>query len=136
MTENKKRRIWSLVGGGIALAVFIAFGISGGETVYGIVNGIMGFTFVSCLILKNTFLPDMVGEIMSWGFVQRPGLIFTLDLDGIIWLLSVKLLFFVLGIFLALLAGAFAIFIGAFVSVVVYPFAIIKNFKGGKINEL
>jgi hypothetical protein len=135
MTENKKRRIWSFVVGGIALAVFIAFGISGGETVYGIVTGIMGFTFVSCLILKNTFLPDLVGEIMSWGFVQMPGLIFTLDLDGIIWLLSVKLLFFVLGILLALFAGAAAILIGAVVSIFVYPFSIVKNFKGGQINE-
>ena len=71
----------------------------------------------------------MVLEIFSWGFVRMPGLIFTLDLDGIIWLLTVKLLFWVLGILLALLAGTLALILGAVISVFVYPYAIIKNFR-------
>ena len=72
----------------------------------------------------------MVAEIFSWGFVRMPGLIFTLDLDGIIWLLTVKLLFWLLGILLALLCGVLAVALGSVVSFVVYPFALYKAYCG------
>ena len=72
----------------------------------------------------------MLLEIFSWGFVKMPGLIFTLDLDGIIWLLTVKLLFWILGIILAILCGMLAIGLGLLVSLVVYPFALRKNILG------
>jgi hypothetical protein len=71
----------------------------------------------------------MVLEVFSWGFVKMPGLIFTLDLDGIIWLLTVKLIFWILGFILAALCGVLAIGLGLVVSLFVYPFAIIKNIK-------
>ena len=73
---------------------------------------------------------EMVAEIFSWGFVRMPGLIFTLDLDGIIWLLTVKLLFWLLGILLALLCGVLAVALGSVVSFVVYPFALYKAYCG------
>lgn len=94
-----------------------------------LVVGVLLSTFASCIILNNNFIPDMMMEIISWGFVRMPGVIFTLDLDGIIWLLTVKLLFWVLGILLALLATALAVFVGSIISVFVYPYAIIKNFR-------
>ena len=59
-----------------------------------------------------------------------PGLIFELDLDGIIWFLTVKLIFWILGFILAALCGILAIGLGLVVSLFVYPFAIIKNIKG------
>ena len=74
----------------------------------------------------------MIAEIFSWGFVRMPGLIFTLDLDGIIWLLTVKLLFWILGILLAILCGGLAIALGLFVSIFVYPFALRKNIVKGE----
>ena len=124
-----QRRVWSFIVGGIALALFIALGISAKAAVFGIILGICSFCLVSCLILKNNFIGDMVLSVFSWGFVQMPGLIFTLDLDGIIWLLTVKLLFWILGLLLALLTGILALVLGAVVSVFVYPFAIYKSFK-------
>ena len=74
----------------------------------------------------------MILTIFSWGFVKFPGLIFTLDLDGIIWLIAVKLLFWVLGFLIAALFGFLAIVLGLFLSVVVYPFALIKNIRNGE----
>jgi hypothetical protein len=71
----------------------------------------------------------MVLDIWGWGFIKLPGLIFTLDLDGIIWLITVKLLFWILGIVLATLCGLLALVIGSIVSVFVYPFAIYKDIK-------
>ena len=131
-----KKRINSFVWGGIAAVVLIILGIVafvGSSDVADLaiwaVLGIMSFTFISCLILGNNFIGDMVLEILSWGFVKTPGLIFTLDLDGIIWLLTVKLLFWILGIVLACICGLFAIVLGAILSIFVYPYAIYKNVK-------
>ena len=63
-------------------------------------------------------------------YVNKGQLIFTLDLDGLIWLLTVKLIFWILGIVLAVLCGLLALALGLIVSPFVYPFAIIKNIKG------
>ena len=126
------RRIHSFVWGGLAAALFIIFGILSSEYIFGIVLGIL--SFVSCLILHNNFIGEMMLEIFSWGFVRMPGLIFTLDLDGILWLLTVKLLFWILGLILAVICGILAVALGFIVSVFVYPFAIYKNLKHG--NEL
>ena len=128
------RRIHSFVWSGIAALVCIAIGIItfvDGSDVTNLavwsVLGVLAFTLISCLILDNNFVGDMIGEIFSWGFVRMPGLIFTLDLDGIIWLLTVKLLFWILGIILAVLCGILAIILGLVVSLFVYPFANYKN---------
>lgn len=131
-----KNRIHSFVWGGIAALAFLLIGIftyvSSRELsdliAYGVL-GLLSFTFISCLILNNNFLGDMILEIFSWGFVKMPGLIFELDLDGILWLLTVKLAFWILGIILAVICGILAIVVGLLVSVFVYPFAIYKNFK-------
>ena len=136
--DNKERlirRIHSFVWGGLAAVFFIVMGIMGasentGTLVGCLVLAVLSFAFISCLILDNNFVLDMVGGVFSWGFVQMPGLIFTLDLDGIIWLLTVKLIFWILGIVLAILCGLLALALGLIVSPFVYPFAIIKNIKG------
>ena len=128
---NKRRcAFWF---GGIFAALFVGIAIAGfvnGNAEAGagcLVFGLVGFTFISCLFLGNNFIGDMVAEIFSWGFVRMPGLIFTLDLDGIIWLLTVKLAFWILGILLALLFGILGVLLGAALSIFVYPYAIIKN---------
>ena len=139
--DNLKARKRSFWGGGIVAALFVAFAIiefANGSTSSGsgfLVFAVLGFTFVSCLVLGNNFIGDAVETVFSWGFVTMPGLIFTLDLDGIIWLLTMKLLFWVLGILLAIFFGLLAVFIGAVLSVFVYPFAIAKNIKSTKQNN-
>ena len=60
---------------------------------------------------------------------------FTLDLDGIIWLLTVKLLFWILGIVLAILFGVLAIALGGIISIVVYPFALYKAYNGKEMED-
>jgi hypothetical protein len=135
MTESTKR-IHSFVWGGIAAAILVALGIlayTDSKTIEDIiifaVLALIAFSFISCLILQNNFIGDVVLEIMSWGFVKLPGLIFELSLDGIIWLLTVKLIFWIFGLILALIFAILAIFIGSILSVFVYPYAIIKSYK-------
>lgn len=128
METYLKRRIWSFSVGGALAALFIIYGIINSDVIVGsLALAVMSFTFSSCLILNNNFILDLVISVASWGFVKMPGLIFTLDLDGIIWLLTVKLLFWILGIILAVLAFILAIVLGCIFSVFVYPYAIIRN---------
>ena len=137
----KKLRINSFVWGGLSAAALIALGVMAitkdlkGIGIACFVASVAAFTLVSCLILKNNFIEDVLDEIFSWGFVSLPGLIFELSLDGIIWLLTVKLLFWILGIALACAAGGFAIFIGAILSLFVYPFALSKNIREVPIKQ-
>ena len=130
------RRVHSFVWGGIAFVAFLVFGIissvksSNSSNLFILLGvGIAAFAFVSCLILDNNFIGELVSEVFGWGFVRMPGLIFTLDLDGIIWLLTVKLLFWILGIILAIICGILAIVLGMVASVFVYPFALYNNLK-------
>ena len=124
------RRIWSFVVGGLFLAAMIALGIAYPDLLIpALVVGVLGFCFLSCLILYNNVVMDVVGSVMSWGFIRMPTLIFELDLDGIIWFLTVKLLFWLLGIVLAILLAILAIAIGSVVALFVYPFALYKNIK-------
>ena len=134
--KNITRRYCSFIFGGLVAAALIGYGIyalvSTADAATGggcIAAGVLGFCLVSCLFLGNNFIGDVVESIFCWGFVRMPGLIFELDLDGIIWFLTVKLLFWILGFVLAFLCGILAIAIGAVLSVFVYPYAIIKNLR-------
>lgn len=125
-------RTHSFVWGGITAAVLFIIGIATGNIGTFAILAVAGFTLVSCLILGNNFIGDMILEIFSWGFVRMPGLIFELSLDGIIWLITVKLLFWIIGLVLAVLAGILAIGLGLALSLVVYPFALYKNIHQGE----
>ena len=130
-------RTHSFIWGGLAALAVLGLGIwvsSGdmGMITAAAVVAVLAFTLVSCLILDNNFVGEMVSGVFSWGFVQMPGLITTLDLDGLIWLLTVKLLFWVLGIILAIICGTLAIALGLVVSLFVYPYAIIRNIRHGE----
>lgn len=140
--RNITRRRCSFIFGALAAALFMVLAIlcftakdGTGVGLFFTAVAVMSFTFVSCLFLGNNFIGETVASIFEWGFVQMPGVIFTLDLDGLIWLLTVKLLFWILGIILALLCGLLGVVIGAVLSLFVYPFAIVKNFKGNP-NEV
>ena len=130
MTRRIHSFVWSGIVSAICLVVAIVTTINTKNPINLAIWGglsVTSFTLVSCLILNNNFLGDMMWEIFTWGFVKMPGLIFTLDLDGIVWLLTVKLLFAVIGLCLALLSALLAIALGLFISLFVYPFALCKN---------
>ena len=134
--EGTSKRIRSFVIGGIVAAIAIGIGIAV-SVESGLVQdffmwlgiGVLMFTFSSCIVLDNNFVGEVFVSVLEWGFVRMPGVIFTLDLDGIIWLLTVKLLFWLLGFALAILCGILGFIIASVLSVFVYPFALYKNIK-------
>ena len=72
------RRIHSFVWGGLAFATMLIIGIVSSSILPCLAIGVLAFTLVSCLILANNFVGEMIMEIFSWGFVTMPGLIFSI----------------------------------------------------------
>jgi hypothetical protein len=58
-----------------------------------------------------------------------------LDLDGIIWFITVKLIFGVISFLLSVACIILAVALGWFLSLFVYPFAIVKNIKYPELTE-
>lgn len=90
MEQGRKRRVRSFwLGGFISLAVVIiglVAIIPNGvieHILIAIAVGILTFPFMGCIFLNNNFVGGMVGSIFEWGFVKFPGVIFSLDLNGI-----------------------------------------------------
>ena len=92
------------------------------------------FACISCIVLDNNFIGEMIIGIMKWGFVRMPGVIFELSLDGLLWLITVKLLLWIIQISLSIIVGIFAIVLGCTLSIIVYPFALIKNIKHPELD--
>lgn len=137
--QRRKSFVWGGIFSGIIAITLLIIGIatqlSNGETIGLTIAGVLFFPFLSCLYLKNNFVGDMVVDVASWGFVRFPGLIFSLDLDGIIWFITVKLLFAILGFILAFACVVLAIALGYVISIFVYPFALIKSIKRPDLSE-
>ena len=128
-SKRKNSFIWGGIAAGILLLIAIVLiGKLGIKSIlWGVPVAAAGFTFLSCLILDNNFIGDVVMEIWSWGFVKMPGIIFTLDIDGCLFFIGCKILFAILGFLLGLLAAVAALGIGMALSLIVYPFAIKRN---------
>ena len=133
--EIKKKRIIGYVASTIVLLIFLIIGIStlikGEDTdegIFEIVLGVCGFAFAGCMAMDNTFISDMWLSVSSWS-IRLPGVIFTLDLDGLIWLLTVKLLGALLSIFVTICAILFATALGFALSIFAYPFALSRSYR-------
>ena len=128
------RRIHSFIWGGLAAAIFIGLGafVAINENddfteifaTFGAI-ALMAFTLVSCLILNNNFIIKIISFIFWHGYV--PDLYS--DDCGIIWLLTFRLLYWVLRYTITTLCILFVSFIFLFVSIYVYPFSIYRNIK-------
>ncbi|MDD6902629.1 MAG: helix-turn-helix domain-containing protein [Eubacteriales bacterium] len=138
-TENgKKRRIHSFIWPSlltIAGVIACACTLTGTPLISGIIGSVMLFPLSACLILYNNVVGEVVIAVISWSAVKFPGIIFSFDIDGVAFLVAMKVLFFILGIMLTIACIALSIVIGGVVSVFVYPFAIHKNFVSPEKGE-
>lgn len=98
-----------------------------------IVIGVLLFLTVPML-----FFSEAVQDIVMWGMersIRFPGIIFSFDLEGLAFLIAVKILFAAIGF----LFGVLIFFICLGVCFIVVPFVFIPNivraFKECKINE-
>lgn len=82
---------------------------------------------IYCL-LTSSFISEMFLSIASFS-VKFPGLIFHFDLDGLAWLIAMKILFFILAILISVGAILFALFITTLISIFGFLPLLIHNWK-------
>ena len=131
----KVRRIHSFIWPLLALAITVIVGIvliNKGQKdagIYTLVGGGLFYFWLADVILYNNCVGDVFISIATWS-IKLPGVIFTLDLDGIFFLIFVKVLGAILSFIVSVLATIFGFIISAAIGVFIYPFALGKNIKG------
>ena len=131
-TENAKELnrglIWGAVGAiaGFLLMMFLEDSI-GTRILYGAIFGYGVFAFISQIIWGN-YVADLIVWFLS-RTVQWPGIIFTFDLDGLIFLIAMKLLFAALGLLLGIILAVVGFFISLLCASVSFPFSCIAKWR-------
>ena len=130
-SKQKHHRTLAAVIGGIVSALFLLIAVIGlisdfstGMLFFTLIGTYVVFAFVFCLfydcIVQDVVL-DWFDKSIHW-----PGLIFTFDLDGILWLIGMRILFFVLGVIFGIITGAIGITLGLLFAPFAFPFVIKK----------
>ncbi len=113
--NDKKPLIWSLVLGFVALVIALVVCIINVSSI-----GI-GWTIGAPLLISYTttatiycvftmsYVSDIFMGVAGWS-VRFPGLIFTWDLEGFMWLIAMKIVFLILGVLISI--GTFLLAVG------------------------
>ena len=135
ISSNNKHLIWHFIAGIaaflLAFGFFSIFGANSGDASwfgFGAIVGALLYFMIGCFVLCNNPVYDIWSSIAEWS-IKFPGVIFTLDLDGIIFLIAVKLLFAILGAILSVIVFLLATAIASICAVFVYPFALYNIIK-------
>jgi transcriptional regulator with XRE-family HTH domain len=133
-SRRKKAWGWGIFAGIVALVLTILIGVallennSQSAGVWTLclspVMAYLLFSLVFVLIVDNTFVSEVFMEIVSFAFVKMPGVIFSLDFDGIAFLIAVKLLFAILGFLIFAAVMALAVVISGIFSMFMFPVAL------------
>ena len=138
LEQRQKSFIWGGILSGLITLFLIMFAIfveqDAGLVIINAFCGVLFFPFLSCLYLKNNFIGAVVEEVASWS-IRFPGLIFTLDLDGIVWFITVKMIFGAISFLFSMICIFLAIALGCVLSLFVYPFAILKNIQHPELTR-
>ena len=136
-SSKKKCFGWGIAAGvvglGIALAVFLAVPDLKAAVhpalavLYSVLIGYALFADLYC-ILSGSYIGEVFTTVAGWT-IRFPGLIFSWDLGGFVWLIGMKILFAILGFLLT--AGLFllAVSLSAFLAAVSFPFILIHNIR-------
>ena len=134
-SSAKKCFIWSIVGAVVALGATLAILLAVPEmkaifhpavaVVISVGASYAIFADIYC-ILSGSY----IGDVFLWcaGLsIKFPGLIFSWDLGGFIWLIGMKILFAILGFLVGVAALGLAIGLSAILAVFSFPFVLIHN---------
>ncbi|MBQ8880535.1 MAG: helix-turn-helix domain-containing protein [Clostridia bacterium] len=141
--KRKKSLIVASIITGIYLIAFIyvlATQLDPSYIISGIILGYAIFSFVASLFYDTPVIN--VIEYMCTASIKWPGLIFTWDLDGILWLIGMKLLFAALGFIFGLFCAALGLALGLLIAPFVFPYVLhkinrdIADVKAGKAVDL
>jgi len=129
---------WGLAAGSLVLiiAIWVAFGVTFKDPgtkwlIFGLspVISYAIFSLIYCLF-DTTYVFNVFAAIFHIGFVKFPGIIFTFDLDGFVFLIALKILFWLLGFLFAFAAFSLAIGVCALLSMFTFPFVANSDGRG------
>jgi transcriptional regulator with XRE-family HTH domain len=136
-SRHHKAWSWSIFAGIVAFLLAILIGIlalnnhevAGGTWTLSLspLIAYLVFSLVFVLISDNTFVSDVFMEIVSLAFVKMPGVIFSLDFDGVAFLIAVKILFAILGFLLFAFIFLLAVAISGIFSMFMFPVALKRD---------
>lgn len=130
--QKKSGFAWGTVGGCLLGIILLAGQIVENRSVaevifWGIFGFYAGFAFLSQAIWMNSVFACLMFFVRSF---RLPGVIFTLDLDGILFLLAVK----IVGAILAAMLSVCCFLLGLVISVIYalfsFPFAVVQQARG------
>lgn len=124
---------WGIAAGAVAFIIALVSMLLGGKNVihpalavlFSVLISYFIFAMIYCIISGS-----YIGEVFGWcaGLsIKFPGLIFSWDIEGFIWVISMKILFAILGFLFGLFALAFAIVFSGALGGLSFPFILIHN---------
>ena len=123
---------WSIGGGVLAFIITLVTCILNRSSI-----SIWGTIFVPILVLyaimsdiycifSGSWIGEMFLSISSWS-IKFPGIIFSFDLDGLMFLIGMKILFAILGALVSIAVFLLALTLSAFFAMICFPFLVIYN---------
>lgn len=82
------------------------------------------FSLIFVLVNDNTFVSDLFMELASFACVKMPGVIFSLDIDGIVFLIVAKIFLGLIALAIWVFAMGFAIAFSSLFSMFMFPVAL------------
>lgn len=134
MEYKKKKGYW--IGGIVGVALFILFLIGSTnfwvKLAYGVVFGGLGFLFCTQYVWGG-----IVRKCAACGgaIIGTPGVIFSLDLDGLIFLAAVKIGFAILRLIIFAITSLFMIFIAICISPFSFVPTLLRVHKGVDVDD-
>lgn len=128
---DSKVLIWSIVVGVVAFIVTLVLCIyfnkigTAWTVCLPIIVGYTLFADIYC-IFSASWVSDVFIDVASWS-IRFPGIIFSFSLDGLKFLIFMKILFWMLGILVAIGAFLLAVFFSSICSIFTFPFLVICN---------
>lgn len=128
--QMNKGLLWGILGGAILGAIMLAVGIALNDPLVYILGSVLGayggYTFVAQLFWDNSVM-----TLFSFFFrtLKLPGVIFTLDLDGLLFLIFVKVLGAIVSSLFTTLCFVAGVIVSVAYSMILFPFALVKQIR-------
>lgn len=134
-SDRKKSFGWGIAGGIVAFVITLLVLLLNQQlresvhpalsVLFAVIAGYGIFSMLYCIISGS-----YIGEVFIWCAslsIKFPGLIFSWDIEGIIWVIVMKVLFAIIGFIIGVLALLFAIAFSALLGMFSFPFVLIHN---------
>lgn len=135
--KRKKSFGWSIPLGIITLVLTLIIMLVSNCNVFTsiLVSILLGYGLFAALycMIAGSFIEDVFIDIASWS-IHLPGIIFTFDLGGFAWLIAMKILFALIGIFFGIFVIVLALSIAMLLSFFAFPFICLRNERRGYHN--